>query len=49
MNFIKVDPAVFRDMKYEIKVSPFGEKVCCCGYANCTDLDCLIASPTKGN
>lgn len=43
-ELIKVDKALFENLNFKIEVSPFGKQKCCCGFLDCTDLDCLITS-----
>lgn len=48
-RYIKIPKHFFKDLKFEIQISPFGKKLCCCGHENCIDLDCLMYSIQKGN
>lgn len=43
-NYITIPKDFFKDLEWKIQMSPFGEKVCCCGEVNCIDLDCLMYS-----
>lgn len=43
-KYIKINKDFFKDLKFDIQVSPFGKKLCCCGYENCVDLDCFAYS-----
>lgn len=43
-RFIKIDPLVFKDLKYAVKLPSLGRALCCCGYTECTDPECRQAS-----
>lgn len=53
MKKIVIPKDFFKDLDFKIEVSPFGDKVCCCGYVNCVDLDCLkfslLTKPYENN
>ena len=39
--YVVVDKKIFKKMNYKVKVSPLGNKKCCCGYKNCIEVECL--------
>lgn len=43
-RYITIPKDYFKDMNFKIQGSPFGDKLCCCGYKNCINLECLIHS-----
>ena len=47
MKYIEVPKDFFEDLDFEIQVSPFGDKICCCGKMNCIDIECLIEMIAK--
>lgn len=40
MNYIKVNPDYFKNLKYEVIIPVLPER-CCCGYSNCIDPECI--------
>ena len=43
---VKIDPKMFAGVTYKMTVDvENAAAVCCCGFTNCKDPDCLIPTP----
>lgn len=42
MKYLSIQKEMFNNINFKFEISPFGEDLCCCGYQNCIDIDCLI-------
>jgi len=47
LPYITIPKGYLDKLDFKIEVSPFGDKVCCCGHINCVELDCYEYCNTR--